>query len=80
MLTYAMEERGGAPLYEYLYRCIRQDILTGRLSAGEKLPSRRCLAEHLRLSVTTVEGAYRQLEAEGYITACRRRGFFVEEL
>lgn len=80
MLTYAMEERGGAPLYEYLYRCIRQDILTGRLSAGEKLPSRRCLAEHLRLSVMTVEGAYRQLEAEGYITACPRRGFFVAEL
>ena len=77
MLTYAMEDRGRTPLYEYLYRCIRADILKGSLPAGEKLPSRRHLAEHLRVSVMTVEGAYRQLEAEGYITARPRQGFFV---
>ena len=80
MLTYAMEDRGGTPLYEYLYRCIRADILGGKLSTGERLPSRRRLAEHLRLSVMTVEGAYRQLEAEGYITASPKRGFFVAAL
>ena len=77
MLTYNMDGRGGAPLYEYLYRCIRQDILSGALAAGEKLPSRRRLAEHLNVSVVTVEGAYGQLEAEGYLTARPRRGFFV---
>ena len=64
MLTYAMEDRGGLPLYEYLYRCIRRDILSGALAAGERLPSKRALAEHLRLSVITVEGAYSQLEAQ----------------
>ena len=80
MLTYAMENRGTAPLYEYLYRCIRADILSGKLPAGEKLPSRREFAEHLRVSVMTVEGAYRQLEAEGYITARPRQGFFVSVL
>ena len=77
MLTYHMEQRGDLPLYEYLYRRIRADILSGALSPGEKLPSRRRLAEHLRLSVITVEGAYRQLEAEGYIASRPRRGFFV---
>ena len=77
MLTYNMEGRGGAPLYEHLYRCIRQDILSGALAAGEKLPSRRRLAEHLNVSVMTVEGAYGQLEAEGYLIARPRRGFFV---
>ena len=77
MLTYSMEERGTLPLYEYLYRCIRSDILDGTLAAGERLPSKRQLAEHLRLSVITVEGAYQQLEAEGYVYTLPKRGFFV---
>lgn len=38
MRTYALENRGRAPLYEYLYRCIRGDILDGTLTAGERLP------------------------------------------
>ena len=65
MLTYHLDERGDAPLYQYLYRRIRDDILSGVLSTGEKLPSKRSLADHLHVSVVTVEGAYSQLEAEG---------------
>ena len=77
MLTYSMEDRGGLPLYEYLYQRIRTDILEGTLSAGERLPSKRALAEHLRISVITVENAYQQLEAEGYVYTLPKRGFFV---
>ena len=83
MRTYVMEDRNGLPLYEHLYRCIRRDILDGTLAAGERLPSKRALAEHLHISVMTVEAAYRQLEAEGYLTVRPRRGFFaapVEQL
>ena len=77
MLTYDLEDRGGLARYDYLYRCIREDILSGRLEAGEKLPSRRALARHLHTAVATVENAYAQLEAEGYLTARQRRGWFV---
>ncbi len=77
MLTYDLTARGRTPLYEYLYRRIREDILSGALSAGERLPSKRALAEHLRVSVITVEGAYQQLEAEGYVYTLPKRGFFV---
>ena len=80
MLTYSLEERGGLPLYEYLYRCIREDILSGVLAAGERLPSKRALAEHLRISVITVENAYAQLEAEGYVFTRPKRGFFVAQV
>jgi len=80
MLTYVMEDRGGMPLYEYLYRCIRQDILGGTLVQGEKLPSKRALAEHLQVSVITVEGAYQQLVAEGYVHPRSRRGYFVAQV
>ena len=80
MRTYTLENRGAAPLYEYLYRCIREDILDGTLAAGERLPSKRTLAEHLHISVMTVEGAYQQLEAEGYVYTRPKRGFFVAEV
>jgi GntR family transcriptional regulator/MocR family aminotransferase len=80
VLTYRLEERGTLPLYEYLYRCIRGDILSGALAADEKLPSKRALAEHLRVSVITVENAYAQLLAEGYVRTEPRRGFFVSPL
>ncbi len=80
MLTYDLEARGSLSLYEYLYRRLRDDILRGALAAGERLPSKRALAEHLRVSVVTVEGAYQQLEAEGYVDAQPRRGFFVSSV
>ena len=77
MLTYDLDQRDGLPLYEYLYRCIRSDILSGKLTAHQRLPSKRALAEHLRISVITVEGAYQQLEAEGYVYTQPKRGFFI---
>lgn len=77
MLTYDLT-RGTGPLYETLYRLIRSDILAGRLSPGEKLPSKRVLADHLRISKVTVETAYAQLQAEGYIRSREKVGYFVE--
>ena len=72
-----MEKRGSLARYDYLYRCIKEDILSGRLKAGEKLPSKRTLATHLNTAVVTVENAYAQLEAEGYLNAREKRGYFV---
>ena len=77
MLTYDLEHRGSTPLYQYLYHCLRQDIRTGVLEADTKLPSKRRFAEHLGVSVMTVESAYEQLRAEGYISAQSKQGFFV---
>lgn len=78
MLTYELKKAPGVPLYEALYRCIRQDILDGTLKPGEKLPSKRALCAHLELGKTTVETAYAQLLSEGYIRAQEKVGFFVE--
>lgn len=79
MLTYNMDNRQELPLYDYLYRCIKNDILSGRISVGEKLPSKRSLAKHLNISVITVENAYAQLLLEGYITSCEKKGYFVND-
>ena len=80
MLTYELKKQPGVPLYEALYRCIRGDILSGRLAAGEKLPSKRSLAAHLEVSKITVETAYSQLAAEGYISPREKVGYFVEAI
>ena len=78
MLTYQLKKAPGIPLYEALYRCIRQDILEGKLPAGTKLPSKRALAENLEVSKITVETAYGQLLSEGYIRSQEKVGYFVE--
>lgn len=77
MITYDLEQRGSWSKYEYLYRCIRSDIRKGVLSSGTKLPSKRQLAEHLSVSVSTVEQAYDLLVSEGYVQAQRGSGFYV---
>ena len=77
MLTYTLERNRGVSLYEQLYRCIKADILHGKLAANEKLPSKRVLAEHLEISIVTVKNAYEQLIAEGYIYSREKRGYYV---
>ena len=80
MLTYELKKQPGVPLYEALYRCIRADILSGALAPGQKLPSKRALAANLEVSKITVEGAYDQLLAEGYIRSQEKVGYFVEQV
>lgn len=77
MLTYDMSQSGRLPLYEYLFRCIRDDIQNGILRADEKLPSKRTLAQHLAVSVGTVETAYGMLVSEGYLYTRKSAGFYV---
>ena len=79
MLTYELKKACGVPLYEQLYRCLRQDIQQGVLTPGSKLPSKRALAQHLKVSKITVEAAYSQLLAEGFIASREKVGYFVEE-
>lgn len=80
MLDYDLGLRGDESLYDYLYQRIRDDISSGELREGARLPSKRALAEHLGVSVVTVEGAYRQLVVEGYVESRPRSGYFVCDL
>ena len=66
MLTYPLNKESGRSLYEQLYEGIRRDILSGTLPAHQRLPSKRALAQHLEVSIITVQNAYEQLAAEGY--------------
>ena len=80
MITYSLEKKGNMPIYEYLYNCIKDDILAGRLKAEDKLPSKREMASNMGISVITVTNAYEQLVVEGYIYAVEKRGYFVNDI
>lgn len=76
MLTYNLKENK----YITLYAKIRDDILRGKIESGERLPSKRAFAAELGVSVVTVQLAYDQLLAEGYIYSKERSGYFVEKV
>lgn len=77
MLTYNFENRKRKSLYEFLYESIRDDILSGRLLTGARLPSKREMARDNGISVKTVINAYEQLLMEGYIDSEEKKGYFV---
>ena len=74
------QENSRMPLYEQLYRALKQNIISGDFSCGEKLPSKRELAKRLSVSLITVENAYAQLAAEGYIHSIQKKGYYVSSL
>lgn len=59
---------------------MKNKILSGEYRAGEKLPSKRVMADKSGCSVITVEKAYNMLIDEGYIISHQRSGYFVCEL
>lgn len=71
---------GGKPLYEQIYQYVKSEIRTGRLKAGERLPSTRILAQNLKVSRSTTQMAYDQLFSEGYIESVPCRGYFVSQI
>lgn len=65
------------PLYIQLYRKLKEEITSGTIPTGEKLPSIRHMARNLDVSVTTVKEAYNQLLVEGYVSSRPHSGFYV---
>ncbi|WP_150560411.1 PLP-dependent aminotransferase family protein [Pandoraea bronchicola] len=68
---------GALPLHARVQRAIRQLILDGTLDVGKRLPASRSLAHSLGVSRDTVESAYSQLHAEGFIERRVGSGSFV---
>ncbi|BDH61195.1 GntR family transcriptional regulator [Lysinibacillus sp. PLM2] len=67
------------PIYEQITQQIKQNILSGKLIAGDPLPSIRSLAKDLKISVMTTKRAYADLERDGFIETVAGKGSFVAE-
>lgn len=65
------------PIYLQIKNQMKSAIITGKLKAGEQLPSIRYLAKELRVSVITTKRAYDELEIEGFINSVQGKGSFV---
>lgn len=75
----SLDYRDGRPLYQQVKDDLRRMMLTGLLPPDEKLPSVRSLATQLAINPNTIQRAYTQLEAEGYVYTVSGRGTFVSE-
>ncbi len=76
---YHLDPNLRSPLHIQLFEALKEEIVT-QYRVGDKLPSIRKIAALYNLSKTTVESAYSQLYAEGYIESRARSGYYVSEL
>ena len=76
-MKYSINLKSKESAYMQLYRQLRHDITNLTFKYGDKLPSKRLLADETATSVITVEHAYGILCDEGYIEARERCGYFV---
>jgi len=72
----ALNYRDSKPIYEQIKDGFRRLIITGALQTDEKLPSVRELAVSLSINPNTIQRAYRELEAEGFIYSVAGKGSF----
>ncbi|WP_027715450.1 PLP-dependent aminotransferase family protein [Desulfuromonas sp. TF] len=77
---FILNTNDSTPLYRQLYQQIRDQVLAGELPAHSRLPSIRDMAVELAASRNTVEGAYQELCAEGYLYGKSRSGYFVSDI
>jgi GntR family transcriptional regulator len=70
-------QNSGVPIYQQIADSFKADILAGKYSEGDYLPSIRSLAMELKISVITTKKAYEQLEQVGLVTAVQGKGFYV---
>ena len=69
--------RDARPIYTQIFDGFREQILSGVLRQGDKLPSVRELATQLTINPNTIQRAYRELEAQGWIATVPGKGCFV---
>ena len=72
-----LDYRDARPIYNQIFDGIREQILAGILQPGDKLPSVRELAGELAINPNTIQRAYRELEADGWIGSMAGKGSFV---
>jgi GntR family transcriptional regulator/MocR family aminotransferase len=77
LLAFQLESDAASPIFQQLYRQLRQAVLERRLQPGVRLPATRYLADELGVSRTSVLAAYDQLASEGFLEQRARSGVFV---
>ncbi|WP_283607120.1 MocR-like pyridoxine biosynthesis transcription factor PdxR [Faecalispora anaeroviscerum] len=78
-ISLRLEKREDAPLFQQLYDFFKNEIISGNYSKNEKMPSKRQLSAYLHCSQNTIQAAYHQLVAEGYLVSREKSGYYVAD-
>ncbi len=69
--------KGKPYIYLDIYNHLKTMILSDLLKEGDRLPSKRKLADHFKVSPLTVDKAYQELIDEGYVYSIEKKGYYV---
>ncbi len=72
-----LDYRDARPIYTQICDGFRDQILSGVLQQGDRLPSVRELATQLTINPNTIQRAYRELELQGWVVSVPGKGSFV---
>ena len=75
-----LDYRDARPIYEQVKDGLRRLMVSGAIREGERLPSVRSMATTLAINPNTIQRAYRELEADGYILSVAGKGSFVAQV
>lgn len=79
MIKFILDSNAGIPYYRQIIDQIKYGIASGKLKAGEQLPTVRALSQELKINLNTVTKAYRELEVAGVITTQQGVGTFINK-
>jgi GntR family transcriptional regulator len=79
MIRFILDPKAGAPFYRQIIDQIRFGIASGKLAAGEQLPTVRALAVELKVNLNTVGKAYKELEIQNILETYQGTGTFINK-
>jgi GntR family transcriptional regulator len=78
-MEFSLDQANGTPVYRQIIRQIEHGVLSGRLRAGDKLPTIRSLAVALKINPNTIAKAYGELEIRGILTTQVGSGTYISD-
>lgn len=76
---FSLSDTGSVPVYRQIITQIEHGVLSGRLKAGDKLPTIRALAVELKINPNTIAKAYSELEIRGFLVTQAGNGTFISD-
>jgi GntR family transcriptional regulator len=80
MIQFILDPKAGVPFYRQIIDQIKYGIASGRLKAGEQLPTVRALAVELKVNLNTIAKAYKELEIQNVLETQQGTGTFISSI
>ena len=78
-IKFSLDARSGVPVYRQIIKQIENAVLSGRMKAGDKLPTIRALSVELKINPNTIAKAYNELEIRGIVSTQIGSGTYISD-